>query len=99
VPPQRNQCEPDGGHGTSLSLATVALKDFDMRVVNVSRSSAGLSYRVQILKHYDFHADQDFTIKPHGYNITVPGLALSRLPSVGLARDFDVIGTSAVMTQ
>ena len=71
----------------------LALKDFDVRLINVQTSATSITFQFQAMKYYDFDGS-DFK----ALGMKLPGGELQRLQGVGLAKDFTTYGTSDPIT-
>ena len=80
---------------TDLGLA---VKDVDVRVVNVINSGNQLSYRVQIRKYYDFRPNTAFRVDKGPIHIRFSGADLDGQVSSGLSRNYTITGTSSVIS-
>ncbi|WP_395298785.1 RHS repeat-associated core domain-containing protein [Kitasatospora hibisci] len=80
--------------GTSSVGWFYALNNFQWRVTGVNRRKGGAEYKLEIRKRYDWGTPSEGRDNVHKMWIDMSQPEMAHLNMVGLARDFDVVGSS-----
>ncbi|MFF0415165.1 RHS repeat-associated core domain-containing protein [Kitasatospora sp. NPDC004745] len=83
--------EKDGGSSIGWFYA---LNNFQWRVTGVNGGSGGPEYKLEIRKRYDWGTPSEGRDRVHKMQIDMTQPEMAHLNTVGLARDFDVFGSS-----
>ncbi|MBC3993029.1 hypothetical protein H8N00_29985 [Streptomyces sp. AC563] len=88
---------PNINDGNSSLDWYYALNNFQYRIVG-TKNDAGVSYHVEVRKRYDWGVPSEHRRNPSGgfgpLEMELEQADIARLHSVGIARDFDVVGKS-----